>query len=282
MWTLRIGAFMCFVGHGAFGIMTKRAWLPYFGVANIGADLAYRLMPIIGTADIVIGILALIYPVPAVGIWMTLWAIWTALLRPLSGESGWEALERAGNYGVPFALVLLLARRGEVAGFFTRAEPQEIDSDLLHRLRAVLAFAVVFLLVGHGMLGLSGKPGHIANYASLFSPSAAIDATRIAGLLEILLAVAVVLRPSAGVLLLVAAWKIGTESLFVTAGAPAWEVVERGGSFAAPIALAIVTTIQASSARLTSRRRAPASSRSSSAESPLAQTGAAPIHSARL
>src|SRR4051812_15370916 len=80
-WTLRIGAFMCFVGHGAFGILTKRAWLPYFGVANIGPDLAYRLMPIIGTVDIIVGTLTLICPIPAIAVWLTLWALWTALLR---------------------------------------------------------------------------------------------------------------------------------------------------------------------------------------------------------
>ena len=281
-WTLRVGAFMCFAGHGAFGVMTKRAWLPYFAIANIGGDLAYRLMPVIGTVDIVVGVLALICPLPAIGIWMTLWAIWTALLRPLSGESGWEALERAGNYGVPLALLLLLDHRHDIAGLFMRATPRRLDDDLLRRLRTALTVAVVCLLVGHGMLGLAGKPGQVANYASLFSPSSAADVARIAGALEIFLAAMVAIRPSIGLLLFVAAWKLGTESLFVRAGAPLWEVVERGGSYAAPIALAIVTTIQINSSRLTSSRRAPASSRSSSAESPRPQTGAAPFHSAPL
>ncbi|HEX7879730.1 MAG TPA: hypothetical protein VF720_09990 [Candidatus Eisenbacteria bacterium] len=30
---------------------------------------------------------------------------------------------------------------------------------------------------------------------------------------------------------------MGSESLFLTAGAPVWEFVERGGSYAAPLAL---------------------------------------------
>lgn len=281
-WTLRIGAFMCFVGHGAFGIMTKHAWLPYFAVANIRADLASRLMPIIGTIDITVGILALLCPIPAIGIWMTLWAVWTAVLRPLSGESGWEALERAGNYGVPLTLLFLLDRRRELGGFFERATPRSLDADLLRRLRTVLTIAVVCLLLGHGMLGLSGKPAQIMNYASLFSPPTAAEATRIAGTLEILLAVIVVIRPTVGLLLFVGAWKLATESLFISAGAPIWEVVERGGSYAAPIALAIVTALQTGGARLTPRRRALVSSRSSSAESPRQQTGAAPFHSAPL
>ena len=280
-WTLRIGAFLCFVGHGAFGIMTKRAWLPYFAVANIGPDLAYRLMPLVGTVDIVVGILALICPIPATGIWMVSWAVRTAVLRPLAGESGWEAVERAGNYGVPLALLILLERRRDLAGIFSRGLPRNLDADLLRRLRTALTIAVVFLLVGHGMLGVAGKPGQIENYASLLSAPTAVAVTRIAGAFEILLAALVTVRPTIGLLVLIAAWKLGTESLFLTAGASPWEVVERGGSYAAPIALAIVTALQVRS-RLTSSRRALGSSRSSSAESLQQRTIAAPFHSARL
>jgi hypothetical protein len=243
-WTLRIGAFMCFVGHGAFGIMTKRAWLPYFAVANIGPDLAYRLMPVIGTIDVIVGTLMLISPIPAIGAWMTMWAIWTALLRPLSGESPWEAVERAGNYGVPLALLLLLQPWRGVGGFVKRAVTRELDALVLERLRIALSIAVVFVLAGHGMLGVMAKPGHIANYASVMSPALAPEFTRVAGAFEILLAVLVALRPSLALLLFVAAWKLGTESLFVAAGRPAWEIVERGGSYAAPIALAIVLTLR--------------------------------------
>src|SRR5262249_44075877 len=100
-WVLRIGACMCFVGHGAFGIMTKEAWVPYFGVAGIGRETAFHLMPLVGMLDISMGCAMLIAPIPLVAYWMLGWAIWTALLRPLSGEPFWEAVERAGNYGVP-------------------------------------------------------------------------------------------------------------------------------------------------------------------------------------
>ena len=97
---------MCFVGHGAFGVITKEAWVPYFAVVGIGRDTAFALMPFIGTVDIAMGVLALVRPTPAVFVWMTVWALWTAFLRPLSGEPLWEALERAGNYVVPAMLVL--------------------------------------------------------------------------------------------------------------------------------------------------------------------------------
>jgi len=59
---LRVGMAGCFIGHGAFGLITKAAWVPYFGVAGIGASWAWKLMPWIGTMDVVIGLLALIWP----------------------------------------------------------------------------------------------------------------------------------------------------------------------------------------------------------------------------
>ena len=107
-WVLRIGAAACFVGHGAFGIITKASWLPFFGLVGIGPDVAYKLMPIIGTIDIIAGLSVLVRPMPIVFLYMSVWALWTALLRPLAGETVFEAMERAGNYGVPLAMLLLV------------------------------------------------------------------------------------------------------------------------------------------------------------------------------
>ena len=61
-YTLRIAITMCFIGHGAFGIITKPIWCNYFAVVGIDHDLAYRLMPVVGSFDILMGILMLIYP----------------------------------------------------------------------------------------------------------------------------------------------------------------------------------------------------------------------------
>ena len=61
------------------------------------------------------------------------------------------------------------------------------------------------------------------------------------GWFEIALALGVAVRPMAGLLVFVAAWKLATESLFVVAGAPIWELVERAGSVAAPLALAAMS-----------------------------------------
>src|SRR6267142_5314169 len=105
-WIFRIAFMMEFVGHGAFGVMGKAAWLPYFGVVGIHESLAWRLMPIIGTIDICLAITTLLRPMRGLILYGAIWGLWTALLRPLSGEPIWEALERAGNYGVPMAFLL--------------------------------------------------------------------------------------------------------------------------------------------------------------------------------
>src|SRR3954453_13071228 len=81
-WALRVGASGCYVGHGAFGIITKAAWLPYFAVVGIPERTAWQLMPIIATGGITLGLLTVLRPMPVVLLYMAVWVFWTALLRP--------------------------------------------------------------------------------------------------------------------------------------------------------------------------------------------------------
>jgi hypothetical protein len=105
-WLLRIACAAEFVGHGAFGIITKAAWVPYFGVAGIPSELAWKLMPVIGTVDITLGLcVGMLRPVRAVLLYMAVWGLLTATLRPLSGEPIWEFVERAPNWAVPLAFL---------------------------------------------------------------------------------------------------------------------------------------------------------------------------------
>jgi hypothetical protein len=176
---------------------------------------------------------------------MTLWAVWTALLRPLAGESGWEAIERAGNYGVPLAMVVLLAPWRGISGFVAPVSLRPLTDPLVRRLKIALVTVVALLLIGHGALGLEAKAGLVANYASVFPQDVAARMTPLIGGAEIGLALVLARWPSVPLALFVAGWKLGVESLFVAAGAPFWEIVERGGSYAAPVALAIVLVIAA-------------------------------------
>ncbi len=84
-YVLRIAVAMCFIGHGAFGIITKQVWCNYFAVFGIGSTTAYQLMPVVGAVDILMGISMLVYPTRAIAGWLVGWGLVTALCRPLSG-----------------------------------------------------------------------------------------------------------------------------------------------------------------------------------------------------
>ena len=238
-WVLRVGAALCFIGHGAFGFITKAAWVPYFGVVGIPEAWAWRLMPLIGAVDVLAGMAVLFGPTRLPVMYMTAWAAWTALLRPLAGETPFEALERAGNYGVPLAFLLLNGAPARWRDLFIELPARSIPIGPEEQVRRVLQWTTCLLLVGHGALGIAGKPLLLGHYNAIgLSP----DAAPLLGGFEIGLAVLVALRPTAGLLAFVACWKLATESLFLTAGAPIWEFVERGGSYAAPAALALLLT----------------------------------------
>lgn len=236
-WVLRVGAALCFIGHGAFGFITKAAWVPYFAVAGIPESWAYRLMPVVGAVDVLAGMAVLFAPRGLPLVYMTAWAFWTALLRPLAGEPVFETLERAGNYGVPFALILLTAMPRSLRGLSKLLDGPSAGEQPLIRARQALQWTTVLLLVGHGALGIANTAMLTSHYAAIGLP---YETTVLVGWFEIALAVAVAMRPRPGLLLFVAAWKLATEFLFVTAGAPVWEFVERAGSYAAPIALAVL------------------------------------------
>ncbi len=236
-WVLRIGAASCFIGHGAFGFITKAAWLPYFAVVGIPESLAWRVMPLVGAVDVLAGMAVLFAPRGLPLVYMTVWALWTALLRPMAGEPVFETLERAGNYGVPFALILLTAMPRSIRGLGTRLAAASNDERALTLARQALQWSTVLLLAGHGALGIANKAMLTSHYAVIGLPAAT---TAIVGWFEMALAVAVAIRPRAGLLVFICAWKLATEFLFVTAGAPIWEFVERAGSYAAPLALAML------------------------------------------
>jgi hypothetical protein len=193
-------------------------------------------MPIIGAVDVTVGMAVLFAPRGFPLLYMATWALWTALLRPLAGESVFEMMERAGNYGVPFALLLLTAMPRTWNGLGTLLNRPTDDARTLATVVNVLKGTTVLLLFGHGALGaITGKTMLTNHYAAIGLSS---DATAIVGWFEILLAGVITIRPGVSLLVGIAVWKLATESLFVVAGAPIWEFVERAGSYAAPLALA--------------------------------------------
>jgi uncharacterized membrane protein YphA (DoxX/SURF4 family) len=235
-YTLRFAAAMCFIGHGTFGIITKQIWCNYFAVFGIGHDAAYKLMPVLGSVDILMGLSLLIYPTRIIVWWLVIWAAITAFLRPMSGEPFAEFIERTGNFGVPLTL-LILCGRGEnsVKGFFRLLKPADnITPETYAKVINCLKAVVFLLLIGHGWLNLIEKKGLMGQYAALGFSNPALVA-HIAGIFEITAACTVLIRPLRPVIFAFFIWKVGTELFY-----PHWELfelIERGGSYGAILAL---------------------------------------------
>ena len=64
-------------------------------------------MPIIGILDIVLAIWVLFKPNKYILFWMVFWAFLTAMMRPLSGGSILDFVERSANWAAPLALLYL-------------------------------------------------------------------------------------------------------------------------------------------------------------------------------
>jgi hypothetical protein len=237
-WILRIGAAMEFIGHGALGINGVASWTSYFAVVGIHRETALHLMPLVGAFDVTMALAVLFYPMRALILYMAAWGLWTALLRPLAGEPSWEALERTGNFGALLALFLMAKGRGGLS--WLRFRPVEtLEGPLGDRVAWTLRLTTAFLLAGHGALGLLvRKPLYGLQYSAIGLHAAWLEP--LVGGLELVLALAVLIQPGFGLLLFVLAWKLASEALAPMAGSPVWVFIEHGGSYAAPLALALM------------------------------------------
>lgn len=108
-WVLRIAVAGEYIGHGVFALQGKKAWVGWIQQFT-GADtgLATQLLLLVGAMDIALAILVLAKPIRAALLWMAFWGFWTALVRPLVGESFWDFIERWANWGAPLALLLVM------------------------------------------------------------------------------------------------------------------------------------------------------------------------------
>lgn len=235
-YTLRIASAMCFIGHGAFGIITKPIWCNYFGVVGIGHDAAYHLMPIVGSMDILFGLMILFYPIKAVPVWLIIWGLITALLRPLSGEPFAEFIERAGNFGAPLALLILSASGKNIASpLFKKINPSNAVTIITwQKLIVCLQIIVYLLLVGHGWLNLLGKKSLLTQYAALgfYKPT---NIAFIVGVFEIMAACIVLIKPLKPFLVFFLIWKMSSEFFYPHYALFEW--IERGGSYGCLLAL---------------------------------------------
>lgn len=108
---LRVAVFLTFIGHGLLAYSIKESWLLYLETVGITDELAQTVIRIIGLIDLLVGTIVLLKPNKYVVLWCFFWAFLTALMRPISGESIVEFIERGANWGAPLALYFLLKRK---------------------------------------------------------------------------------------------------------------------------------------------------------------------------
>ncbi len=154
LWVLRVGVAMEFIGHGVLGLNHPPAWASYFAMMGIPKVTALTLMTLVGAIDIIMALGVLFYPARGAILYMAAWGIGTALLRPMAGESFWEAIERAGNFGAPFAL-FFLARADTRRSWFCFKPVDALKGTVRLRVSWVLRLTTTAALAGHGALGLS-------------------------------------------------------------------------------------------------------------------------------
>jgi hypothetical protein len=110
-WLLRLATAGAFLGHGAYGaVVAKPGWYPF--LAQLGLDRAavdaHALLLWSGGFEMLLGLLALVWPIRALLLFMFAWKLGSEFVwYPLTGQPAWEFVERWGNYTAPLALLLV-------------------------------------------------------------------------------------------------------------------------------------------------------------------------------
>jgi len=241
-WLLRIALFCEFIGHGAFGVLTKAAWVPYYGLFGIPDAWAWPLMPVVGGVDIALGILTLITPRRACLLYMSFWGLFTALLRPLTGEGWWEFFERSYNFGVPLLMLWVHGPAANATAWFTEITViPRFSVARAQQYQWALQGIMASMLIGHGGFALAmGKQNLIQMYDAVGFGSLSVPLSTLSawiGGFEMLLGVCCLRARFSAFFLFVCVWKLATELLYVPAQAYGawWEVMERGSSYVAPL-----------------------------------------------
>ncbi len=73
-------------------------------MARLSTSSATTLLLLVGIADVIVAAVVLIRPIRPLLLWMTFWAFWTALVRPLVGVGWLDFIERSANWAAPLAL----------------------------------------------------------------------------------------------------------------------------------------------------------------------------------
>ena len=276
-WTLRITVALCFIGHGTWGLITKSGWLPFFASQGIDPELAWKLQPCVGAFDIAMALLLLRRSNRAILIWMFLWALWTAMLRPLAGNlekvrvegewtvqireearpdktQTWEFWERAGNWGPPFMLLVMggafsVRRRDLLEGY----EEPEIKESTIDSIFFLCKLCLALLLIGHAGFGFVVQKQMLIDHWQSIGVNADQDFIAQIGYAEFALGIIIFVAPVRPLIFFALGWKLFTEFLYVPADTVkgmgvvnVFEWIERWGDYGIPLAMLYILSYRAS------------------------------------
>jgi len=108
-WVLRVAVAGEFLGHGIFALQGKPDWVGWVTqLTGMAQDPATQIIMLVGVADVVLALLVLFKPIRPLILWMAVWGLFTALIRPIVGMPIWDFVERWANWGAPLALYLMM------------------------------------------------------------------------------------------------------------------------------------------------------------------------------
>ena len=105
---LRIGGGFCFIGHGVLALAPKVHFLQLLVTFGIEEISAIPILKIIGSIDIIIGLLILFRPYKRVLQWAILWTGLTIVAWGFHGDTLMDLFRRLTYLTTPYALMLLL------------------------------------------------------------------------------------------------------------------------------------------------------------------------------
>ena len=171
---------------------------------------------------------------------MFLWALWTAILRPLSGNlekveidgewvvqlatdsmrvakmQTWEFWERAGNWGPPF---MLLVMGGAFAitrkDLFSNYQEPEIKESTIDTVFFLCKTCLALLLIGHAGFGFAVEKQMLINHWQSIGVDADVGFITNVGYGEFALGVLIFLAPVKPLIFIALLWKLFTEFLYV-------------------------------------------------------------------
>jgi len=111
---LRLGAGICFIGHGILSLIGKEKFVELLGTFNINESQGLAVLIAVGCLDILVGLSILFKPSKIVLQWALVWTTLTVLAWGIHGDSIMDLMRRAPYIAVPSALLVLLYGKSSV------------------------------------------------------------------------------------------------------------------------------------------------------------------------